>query len=254
MSAPNVSQVWNAEGYVRNAGFVSDLGAGVLDVLAAKPGERILDLGCGEGALTARLAATGARVTGVDGSDAFVVAARARGLDAACFDAHAIPYQHEFDAVFSNAALHWMLDPQNVLARVHRALRPGGRFVAEMGGHGNVAAIRVAISAVLSRRGIDARARSPWYFPTAAEYRARLEAAGFTVDAIELFGRPTALPTGIEGWLDTFAAPLFAALAEHERTAARDEAIALLRPVLRDVAGSWTADYVRLRFAARREG
>src|SRR5205085_3269976 len=119
-------------------------------------------------------------------------------------DGQKLTFSGEFDAVFSNAALHWMRDQQAVLAGVRRALRPGGRFVAEMGGHNNTAAIIVALSAVLARRGLDAQRLSPWYFPSAAAYRAKLEGAGFTVTDIGIFPRPTVLASGIEVWLDNF--------------------------------------------------
>jgi len=247
---PTSAQSWDPEIYDRNARFVSDLGADVLALLAPRPGERILDLGCGDGALTARIAECGAGVVGVDGAPRFVDAARARGLDARVGDGHALPFDDEFDAVFSNAALHWMTGPDDVIAGVKRALVPGGRFVGEMGGHGNVAAIRTALGAVLTNRGRDPVAASPWYFPTAAAYRARLERAGFAVDAIALIARPTPLPGPLGDWLDVFAHDFFAALAPAERGAARAEAVALLRPVLFD-GETWTADYVRLRFAAR---
>jgi SAM-dependent methyltransferase len=245
------TQHWSAEGYERTARFVSDLGAPVLELLAPRAGERILDLGCGDGALTERIAAAGAQVTGVDGSDDFIEAARARGLDAHVMDGQRLTFEDAFDAVFSNAALHWMHDADAVLAGVHRALVPGGRFVGEMGGHGNVAAIRLAVDAAVMRRGIDPGAYSPWYFPTAAEYGARLTAAGFAVERIELYPRITPLPD-MGGWIDTFAAPFFAALEPDERLAARNEAVEMLRPFLCDRAGAWTADYVRVRFAARR--
>jgi SAM-dependent methyltransferase len=251
MMTHSATQHWTADGYERNARFVSDLGAPVLDLLAPRAGERILDLGCGDGALTERIAAAGANVTGVDGSADFIEAARARGLDAHVMDGQRLTFESVFDAVFSNAALHWMHDADAVLAGVHRALVAGGRFIGEMGGHGNVAAIRIAIDAVLMRRGIEPGAYSPWYFPTAGEYAAKLGAAGFIVDRIELYPRTTPVPD-MGGWIDTFAAPFFAALELDERIAARNEAVAMLRPFLCDREGAWTADYVRVRFAARR--
>lgn len=251
---PDAGQSWSPATYARNARFVADLGAPVLDLLAPRPGERVLDLGCGDGVLTARIAASGAEVVGCDASPELLAAAAARALEVRHADGHALPFESEFDAVFSNAALHWMSrDPGAVVAGVRRALRPGGRFVGEFGGHGNVAAVVTALLGALDRRGVDAAAAMPWYFPTAEEYRALLEAHGFTVESIALLPRPTGLPTGMAGWLDTFAAPMTRHLPESERGPALAEAERLLAPSLRDAAGAWTADYVRLRFAARLE-
>jgi len=246
----SVKQTWKAESYAQNARFVSDLGGPVLELLAPRHGERILDLGCGDGVLTEKLAAAGAIVVGVDGALDMVAAAKKRGLDARLVRGESLDFPPEFDAVFSNAAMHWMRDADAVIAGVRRALKPGGRFVAEFGGHGCVAAVTVALMAVLARRGIDGAAAIPWYFPTVDDYREKLEAAGFTVDYIELIPRPTPLPADIGPWLDIFAQNFFAAIPANDRSAARDEAIALLRPVLCDSRGRWTADYTRLRFAA----
>ncbi|MGH7914391.1 MAG: SAM-dependent methyltransferase, partial [Candidatus Binataceae bacterium] len=143
-------------------------------------------------------------------------------------------------------------DRDEVIAGVHRALKPGGRFVGEMGGHGCVAAITVALIAVLERHGVDGKSARPWYFPTVDDYRGRLERGGFTVEYIELIPRPTPLPTDMAGWLDTFAAPFLHRLPAKERAGAREETIAMLKPVLCDEAGRWTGDYIRLRFLARR--
>ncbi len=250
MSTEKQAQTWKADRYERNARFVSDLGAPVLALLNLKPGERILDLGCGDGALTEKIIAAGASVVGVDASQDMVDAAHRRGIDARVGSGHALSFAREFDAVFSNAALHWMRDPDAVIAGVARALKPGGRFVGEMGGHACVAAIRVALVAVLARRNIDGAALSPWYFPTVDDYRARLERGGFAVDYIELIPRPTPLPTDMAGWLDTFCENFFRSLSAADRTAALSETIDLLRPVLCDERGRWTADYTRLRFAA----
>ncbi len=243
---------WSAERYRDHAAFVPALGQDVVALLDPQPGERILDLGCGDGALTEALIAAGAEVVGVDASEDMVAGARARGIDARVADATALDFQSAFDAVFSNAALHWMTEANAVIAGVHRALKPGGRFVGEFGGHGNVAAITVALGAVLAGRGLGPGDALPWFFPTAEEYRDRLERHGFSVSAIELFPRPTPLPGGMEDWLETLAAPVLSKLPLADRAATRDETVALLRPALCDGDGRWTADYVRLRFAAQR--
>jgi len=252
-SAEPPRQEWNAECYARNARFVAELAEPLIDLLDAQPGERVLDLGCGDGALTASIVARGAEVVGVDSSTSLVEAARNRGIDARVIDAYALPFRAEFDAAFSNAALHWMREPDLVLTGVQRALRPRGRFAGELGAHGNVAAISTAILAVLRAHGIDGESRWPWYFPTPAEYAERLEAHGFVVARLELIPRPTPLPTGMRGWLDTFANPFLAGVHDEERNEILDEVTALLAPSLRGRAGAWTADYVRLRFAARLE-
>ena len=246
------SQDWQPDRYQQHAGFVAVLGTPTLELLAPKPGERILDLGCGDGVLTEKLVAAGCQTVGVDAGPDMIAAARARGLDAHVVDGHELDFSNEFDAVFSNAALHWMTRPAEVVAGVHRALKPGGRFVAEFGGHGNVAAIRTALIAVLARHGIDGVASSPWYFPTPDEYSAVLEAGGFDVHSAQLIPRPTPLPTDVGGWMDTFAGSFFATVPEQDRQGIRAEVIDLLRPVLCDRGGRWTADYVRLRFSASR--
>jgi trans-aconitate methyltransferase len=245
-------QCWSAERYAETAHFVPALGAPVLELLAPSPGEHILDLGCGDGVLTQKIVATGAAVIAVDAGPDMVAAARARGIDARVMDGQKLTFGGEFDAVFSNAALHWMGDQQSVLGGVRRALRPGGRFVAEMGGHNNTAAIIVALGAVLARRGLDVHRLNPWYFPSAEAYRKKLEQAHFTVEEIAIIPRPTVLSTGIEAWLDTFAEDFFLPLPEADRSQARAEVADLLRPVLMDETGTWIADYVRLRFRAIR--
>jgi SAM-dependent methyltransferase len=248
-------EAWSAARYAAHARFVSDLGAPVVALLDPKPGERILDLGCGDGALTEALAAAGAEVVGVDAAPDMVAAACARGLDARVADAQALGFDAEFDAVFSNAAMHWMPDQAAVIAGVARALKPGGRFVAEMGGHGNVAALRVALIAALwAEAGVATDLSEIWTFPTPAEQQARLEAAGFTVEEIALIPRPTPVASGAEAWFDTLAAPALALAPPESRAAVRARAATLAAAALRDGAGAWTADYMRLRFRARTAG
>ena len=246
------TQQWNPETYARNARFVSVLGAGVFELLAARPGERVLDLGCGDGALTEKLVAAGCRVIGIDSSAEQIGAARARGLDARRASAETLPFRAEFDAVFSNAALHWMRDAGAVVDSVHRALTPGGRFVAELGGAGCVQTVRLALIDAANRRGLDGAALDPWYFPTEDAYRTLLEAHGFSVRTMMLFPRPTPLPGDITDWLETFAQPFLGAVPPGERHAFLHEVRSAVKPALFEPASGWSADYVRLRFDARK--
>jgi trans-aconitate methyltransferase len=246
------TQTWDPDRYARNARFVSDLGAPVLELLAPRAGERILDLGCGDGVLTAKLAAMGCRVIGVDASPAQVEATKKLGVEAQVMDGEHLSFAKEFDAVFSNAALHWMRNPDPVIAGVFGALHPGGRFVAEMGGYGCVETIKRALVEALERRGINGQAANPWYFPTVEDYSARLISGGFQINYIALIPRPTPLPGDVTAWLETFAQNFTATLAPAERPAYLAEVEEELRPKLCDAAGKWTADYVRLRFEARK--
>ena len=243
-------QTWDPERYAANARFVADLGAPVLELLAARPGERILDLGCGDGVLTAKLVRMGCTVVGVDSSGDQIAAAQNLGLDARVMDAESLAFHEEFDAVFSNAALHWMRDPDRVISGVWHALCPGGRFVAEFGGHGCCETIKRALVECLCRRGLDGEAAVPWYFPTVGEYSQRLVKGEFALTTIALIPRPTPLPGDIRGWLETFAESFTAALDPAEKDAYFAEVRERLRPQLCDETGKWTADYVRLRFSA----
>jgi trans-aconitate methyltransferase len=253
---PGTAQTWNAAAYAAHGRFVARLAGDVVALLNPQPGEHILDLGCGDGALTEELAQTGAIVTGVDASPAMIAAAQALSrTSSAPFEVHPhsaeqLPYTSAFDTVFSNAALHWIRNAEAVLGSIRRALKPGGRFVAEMGGHGNIAAIRTALQAVLAPYGIDAEEAAGSFFPSPAHYRRLLEQAGFQVDRIDLIPRPTRLPDGMEVWLNTFRNGVLDRLPPADREAVVDRTTALLRPILTDADGNWTADYVRLRLRA----
>ncbi|MEO1066277.1 MAG: class I SAM-dependent methyltransferase [Pseudomonadota bacterium] len=250
MGAVKESQSWTATGYIKNASFVPAYGAPLLDILKPQAGERILDLGCGDGVLTVKLVEAGADVVGVDASQDMLNKAVERGLTVHHMDGQALTFESEFDAVFTNAALHWMKDPDAVVQGVKRALKPGGRFVGEFGGHTNVAALVTALLAALDKIGIDGRTKNPWYFPTPAAYQKRLEAHGFEVEKIALVPRPTPLPTGVEGWFATFANAFLDGVTDDQKSVVLKDAIALVKPSLCDDEGNWTADYVRLRFAA----
>ncbi|MGA2352119.1 MAG: methyltransferase domain-containing protein [Terracidiphilus sp.] len=248
-----MAQTWDPHDYGKNAAFVHGLAGGVLEWLDAKAGEHILDLGCGDGQLTQRLASNGAIVIGIDVSPEMVAAARSRGIDAHVGSAESLPFADQsFDAVFSNAALHWVRDQDAMMAEVRRVLKPGCRFVAEMGGHGNVAAIRVAFTATLAKHGFSDREDGENYYPTPDAYSRRLRRHGFHVERITLIPRPTALAEGgMEAWLRTFRRGVLGGLPEAIRATVVKETAALLTPALCDEDGNWTADYVRLRFIAR---
>jgi trans-aconitate methyltransferase len=244
---------WDADRYQRQFGFVSAMAGDLLELLAPAPGETILDLGCGTGELAAELQRRGARVLALDSDPAMVAAARRRlGDDRVLLaDGHDFALPEPVDAVFSNAALHWMPRPAEVIARVRAALRPGGRFVAEMGGAGNIDAILEALTAAMAEAGLPEPA-CPWYFPTPAAYATLLEAGGFRVARMEHFPRPTPLDGGRGGladWLAMFGGSMTAAIpaAVADRVLARAGELAAPR-LWRD--GRFVADYWRLRFAA----
>jgi trans-aconitate methyltransferase len=243
------AQTWNAAEYDKNARFVSDLGAPVFQLLAPMPNERILDVGCGDGMLTMKIVEAGSRTVALDSSPDLCAVARARGLDVVESSAADMRFEREFDAVFSNAALHWMKDADRVIGNIARALRYKGRFVAEMGGYKCVETIRSALIEELDRRGHDGASASPWYFPSVEQYGAQLATAGFAVSYIELIPRPTPIPN-MMGWLTTFSHCFTALLPAEERQDYLEKVQERIKPRLCDQAGNWTADYTRLRFRA----
>jgi len=247
------SDSWDAALYAETARYVTDHGNVIFGWLSPQPGERILDLGCGDGVLTEKIGEAGAAVVGVDSNREMVGAARERGLDARVVRAEELEFDEEFDGVFSNAALHWVLRADEAVTGVRRALRPGGRFVAEFGGSGNVAAIVNALTQVLKRRGVAFADVSPWYFPTPEEYSALLETNGFHVTRAELVPRPTPLPGDVSDWLCNFVVSVLGHLAEEDRKVALADTRGLLKPHLRDDKGAWSVDYVRLRVEATRQ-
>ncbi len=246
---------WNADLYQSSHSFVWEHGRDLLGLLDVKPGERILDLGCGTGQLTAEVARCGAEVVGIDASPEMIANAR-RNFSSLRFevsDAAALPFCEEFDAVLSNAALHWMSDQRGVIASVARALRDGGRFVFEMGGHGNLRQVLEAAFAALNSLGVQApQSLVPWYFPSVAEYAALLEPHGLEVRFAALFDRPTVLEGGERGfaaWIQMFGSFALSAVRPVQRAEASRRWQDLARVKLfRN--GAWTLDYRRLRMLA----
>ena len=254
----NIASRWSPADYAKNAAFVPALGDAVLQLLAPQPGELILDVGCGDGALTERIAAAGARVIGLDSSTEMVEAARARGLDAFVADAEAMDVARfgQFDAIFSNAALHWMLDADAVATGIFKALKAGGRFVGEMGGAGNLFILRRGLREVLTERGYQMPEQDPAWYADVETFTRLYCVAGFSDLRAELIPRPTPLPGGVADWVRTFRAGVMdvAMVPEWERDDIAAAVEARVAPALRQPDGSFCADYVRLRFSMRKPG
>ena len=256
----NLASRWSPADYARNAAFVPELGGAALALLAPQEGELIVDIGCGDGTLTLKLIEAGARAIGLDASEAMVEAARSRGVDAFVADAQALDLASQamrfgqFDAAFSNAALHWMLDPDAVACGVHALLRPGGRFVGEMGGSGNIAILRKGIRDELGARGYRLPDADPQWYPSVEQFARLYACAGFVDIQAQLIPRVTPLPAGVAAWVTTFRSGWLdiAGVPEGERA---DVAAAVERRLAADLRlpdGSWFADYVRLRFSMRK--
>lgn len=247
MSQPVAStSKWDAADYARIGAFVAELGGAALDLLDPQPGERILDVGCGEGTLTKKIIERGATVLGVDNSPEMIAAARANGVDALQLAAEDMQFFAEFDAAFSNATLHWVLHKEQAARAVFRALKPGGRFAGEMGGEGNLINLREALDDELIIRGYAPPLESSNWYASPDEFAAVYEAAGFREVDARLIERPTAIEHGVGAWVTTFRKGWL------DRAAVPEEERAAIGAAVADRVGSNVADYVRLRFIMRK--
>jgi SAM-dependent methyltransferase len=237
---------WNAADYARVGGFVAELGEAALDLLDPKPGERILDVGCGEGTLTRKILERGATVLGIDNSPDMVAAARTKGVDALLLAAEDMQFFAEFDAAFSNATLHWVLEKEQAARAIFRALKPGSRFAGEMGGEGNLVKLREALDEELVIRGYVPPVEATNWYASPEEFASVYEAAGFEQIDARLIERPTQIDHGVAEWVTTFRRGWL------DRAAVPDAERAEIGTAVADRVGSNTADYVRLRFIMRK--
>lgn len=244
--APASTSQWDAADYARVGGFVPALGQAALDLLDPQPGEHILDVGCGDGTLTLKIKQAGADVVGIDNSLSMVAAAKAKGLDARLMDAADLKFAEAFDAAFSNATLHWVLDKERAARAIWFALKHGGRFAGEMGGAGNLAKLRQALDEELVMRGFGPPTYAANWYPTPEEFAAVYETAGFIDIDARLIERPTPLDHGIAAWVLTFRAGWLdrAGVPLSERPSIADAVAARFDDNI--------ADYVRLRFTMRK--
>ena len=251
LQTTSLRQKWSPELYENNARFVGDLAGEAVEWLSPRAGEKVLDIGCGDGVLSLQLAQSGADVVGLDFSPDLVGSAREKGLNAILGNAEEIDFDSEFNAAFSNAALHWIRDPDAMMQGVFKALRPGGRFVGEMAGIHNAAIIRSSIHSGLDDHGYDHKEIDPWYLPTCDDYGTRLERAGFSVDRLYWFARPVEIDYPIADWIRTFGSPYLTVLQdEMKRKELLSDVTEELRSKLLSANGKWTVDYTRLRFRA----
>ncbi|MBE9034675.1 class I SAM-dependent methyltransferase [aff. Roholtiella sp. LEGE 12411] len=252
LSIPN--NYWDTALYEEKHAFVWQYGEDLLKLLNPKPGEYILDLGCGTGQLTEKIAIAGAEVRGIDYAPTMIETARQNyphlRFDVA--DARKFQVDQPLDAVFSNAVLHWVKEADSAIASIHQALKPGGRFVAEFGGKGNVQAIAKALHSALQAIGIPTQVVNPWYFPSIGEYATQLEQQGFDVIYTTLFPRPTLLAggeVGMANWIQMFASAFLAGLSAQQQMQVIHAVEEYLKPTMYQ-KDTWTADYQRIRIIA----
>jgi 2-isopropylmalate synthase len=249
MSNKKETNSWNAEKYRKHAGFVSDLALPVVELLNPKEGEKILDLGCGDGVLGLEIAKYGTEVVGIDASENMVVKAKENGLNAKLISVTDMPFEQEFDAVFSNAMLHWVKEPRLAVENIAKALKRGGRFVAEFGGDGDIVNIERAMREVFARHPEYGEIDDFWFFPTTDEYKSILEEYGFEVRYIELIPRPTPIDD-IANWLMLFTNGFTKSLTHEEQIQFREEVREILKSTNYSEKDGWVADYVRIRVEA----
>lgn len=248
---------WNADVYSSQMGFVTKGGESLIELLGLREGDHVIDWGCGNGELTACLASFGVHVTGIDFSREMIARARSKYPELAFIQADGQRYVHEreADAIFSNAALHWMTDADGTASSMAASLRSGGRLAVEFGGEGNIAAVRKALTASFAETGAERLLQFPWYFPSVGAYTSLLERHGFRVDFAVCYDRPSPLEPGEDGlqlWLDTFANGLLEPLGEALERAVRNRTQERLRAEGLWDGQRWTLDYRRIRVKAVR--
>jgi len=243
------SNNWNANEYNKNADFVSKLAFPVIELLNPQKNEKILDLGCGEGSLAQEIQKYKTKVIGVDLSADMVAKAKDKGIESYIMSATHLNFEEEFDAVFSNAMLHWVKDAPLAITEVNKVLKKEGRFVAEFGGYGNILALRKAMSVVFKRHKEYGEFTDPWFFPTKEIYQELLEKNGFNVQQIELIKRPTPV-ADIKEWLNIFANGIMKNVPKNSKKSFKNEVEELLKPELYTQENGWVVDYVRVRFSA----
>lgn len=237
---------WDAADYARVGAFVAKLGGAALDLLDPQPGERILDVGCGEGTLTKKIIERRATVLGIDNSTEMIASARAKGIDAILIDVADIFFSSEFDAAFSNATLHWVLKKEQAARAIFRALKSGGRFAGEMGGEGNLKRLREALDEELIIRGYAPPVEASNWYASPDEFAAVYEAAGFREIDARLIERPTPIKHGVAAWVTTFRKGWL------DRADVPEDERAEIGAAVAERVGSNIADYVRLRFIMRK--
>ncbi|MDQ7047397.1 MAG: methyltransferase domain-containing protein [Sulfurovum sp.] len=240
---------WNADKYNKHADFVSNLAFPVIELLNPKENEKILDLGCGDGTLAVEIEKFNAQVIAVDLSESMVAKTQEKGIQASVMSATELTFQKEFDAVFSNAVLHWVKDSDKSIKKIFSSLKPKGRLIAEFGGYGNIKFLTDAMQKVFNEHKEFGTFNNPWNFPKNTDYKQLLEDNKFNVEYIELIPRPTKIDD-ISNWLDIFANGIISHLTQEQQSVFKQEVREILKPKIYSEKDGWVADYVRLRLKA----